>query len=106
MVCGITGKFFQSADRVSDACGSGVNVEGFVGRGVIGENFFAFCVAVESGADDLLSESSAGKVCVGTLIGVVIGDGFGFPVQAVSEKQTVKVRIRNRFIGPSIARQN
>jgi len=71
----------------------GVNVR--VGAGVIGEYFLGFWVAVGNGAATI-----AGNVCVETLTWILKGRGVevAFPVQAVINPQTIKDRIKSRFI--------
>ena len=90
---GITGKSFHSARSASDVLGIEVGVAVLVGTGVIGEYFFGFCVAVGSDA-----AARAGYVCVGLLTGVMTDSGVLSPVQAVINTQTIKVRIKRRFI--------
>jgi threonine synthase len=89
----MTGKSFQSADSVWEAWGAEVGVEVRVGKGVIGEYFLGFCVAVGNDAT-----VSAGNIPVGAPTGMLMEVGFVSPVQAVIKKQTNKTRINRRFI--------
>ena len=98
----MTGRSFHPIASVTKVGGMSVGVNVLVGAGVIGEYFLGFCVAVGRGADDLLSKLRAGSVCVDALIGIRRGRGVevASPVQAVINPQTIKVRIKSRFIAP------
>src|SRR5690349_428135 len=97
MFSGMTGKVFQSVTSGSEVRATEVFVGVPVGTGVIGEYFFGFCVAMGRGADDLLSKSSAGRVCVGPLTGIMTDSGVALPLQAVIDILTIKARNKKRF---------
>jgi hypothetical protein len=63
--------------------------------GVMGENTLGFGVVVET-----TTRASVGNVCVGVLTGWMIGAGAAAArsPQAVVNTQTIKVRIKTRFI--------
>ena len=97
MFSGITGKDFQSAEPGLEVRGTEVVVEISVEAGVIGEYFFGLGVAVGRGADDLLSKSSAGNVCVAPLTGITTDSAVALPLQAVIKTLTIKARNNKRF---------
>src|SRR5919202_1584252 len=105
MFLGITGKAFQWAKSSSGTVVRGMEVGAavLVGRGVIGENFLGFGVLVGRGADDLLSKSGVGNVCVTPLTGILRASGVAVPVQAVIKTLTIMTRIITRFIRQSIS---
>jgi hypothetical protein len=91
----MTGKSFHPITSVTKVGGMDVGVSVRVGAGVIGEYFLGLWVAVGNGAATI-----AGNVCVGALTGILKGRGVEVtsPVQAVIKLQTIKVRIKSRFI--------
>ena len=95
IVSGMTGRSFHPITSVTKVGGTDVGVNVRVGAGVIGEYFLGFCVAVGNGAATI-----AGNVCVEALTGIRRGTGVevASPVQAVINPQTIKVRIKSRFI--------
>jgi hypothetical protein len=96
----MTGRSFHPIVSVTAVRGVDVGVNVRVGTGVMGEYFLGFWVAVGNGADDLLSKSRAGSVCVEALTGIRRGRGVevASPVQAVIKLQTIKTRSNRRFI--------
>ena len=99
----MTGRSFQPITSVTNVGGMDVGVNVRVGAGVIGEYFLGFCVAVGKGAATI-----TGNVCVGALMGILRGRGVevASPVQAVINPQTIKVRIKSRFIAPKYSGGN
>src|SRR5215217_1155687 len=104
MFSGMTGKSFHSTTSGVDVDGIKVGIAVPVGKGVMGEYFLGFWVAVGSDADDLLSKSSAAGVCVGPLTGIMPDSAVASPVQAVIKTQAMKVRSNRRFIKAKYSR--